>query len=269
MLSKYCKEIADKCKIKVGDVKKLIPNLGNKTKYVLHYRNLQLYLSLGMRLTKIHRILKFKQSDWMKKYIDFNTKKRQNADNNFEKDFFKSMINSVYGKTIENLRKRIYVRLVNNEKNFLKYTSRPTYVTHKIFDKDYAAIHETKLILILNKSVYVGFTVVELIKLLMYDFHYNFIKKNFDAELLFTNTDTLAYEIKSKNVYEEFFKWKDLFDFSNYSKDSKFYDESNKNVIGKMKNEMGVVIIDEFIGLKSNMYAIKKLMVEKPILQKE
>ena len=86
---------------------------------------------------------------------------------------------------------------------------------------------------------------------------------------MFTDTDSLAYEIKSKNVYEEFFKWKDLFDFSNYSKDSKFYDESNKNVIGKMKNEMGVVIIDEFIGLKSNMYAIKKLMVEKPILQKE
>ena len=91
------------------------------------------------------------------------------------KIFFKVMINSVYGKTMGNLRKRINVRLVNNEKDFLKYTSRPTYVTHKIFDKDYAAIHETKLILILNKPVYVGFTVLELSKWLMYDFHYNFI----------------------------------------------------------------------------------------------
>ena len=102
MLSDYCKKIADEYEIKVGDVKKLIPNLGNKTNYVVHYRNLQLYLSLGMKLTKIHRVLKLKQSDWMKKYIDFNTKKRTNAANSFEKDFLKLMINSVYAKTMEN-----------------------------------------------------------------------------------------------------------------------------------------------------------------------
>ena len=103
-------------------------------------------------------------------------------------------------------------------------------------------------VLILNKPIYVGFTVLELSKWLMYDFHYNFIKKNFNAELLFTDTDSLAYEIKSKNVYEEFFKWKNLFDFSNYSKNSKLFDDANKKVIGKMKNEMAGVIIVEFIG---------------------
>ena len=101
MLSIYCKNIANKYDIKVVDVKKLIPNLGNKTKYVLQYRNM--YLSLGMKLTKIHRVLKFKQSDWMKKYIDFNKEKRKNAANDFEQYFFKLIINSVYGKTIENL----------------------------------------------------------------------------------------------------------------------------------------------------------------------
>ena len=151
MLSNYCKKITDKYEIKVGDVKKLILNLGKKTKYVLHYRNLQLYLSLGMKLTKIHRVLKFKQSDWMKKYIDF-------------KYFFKLTINSVYGKTMENLRKRINMRLVNKAEDFLRYTSKPTYITHKIFGKDYAAIHEIKPVLMLNKPIYVGFTVLELSK---------------------------------------------------------------------------------------------------------
>ena len=158
------------------------------------------------------------------------------------------MINSIYGKTMENLRKRINVRLVNNERDFLKYTSRPTYVTHKIFDKDYAAIHEIKPVLVLNKPIYVGFTVLELSKWNMYDFHYNFIKKNSSAELLFTDTDSLTYEIKSSNIYDEFYKHKDLFDFSNYPKDSNFYDD--KKVINKMKDEASGVIIDEFVGLK-------------------
>ena len=206
MLSGYCRKIADKYQIEVRDVKKLIPNLGNKIKYVVYYRNLQLYLLLGMKLTKIHRVLKFEQSDWIKKYIDFNTEKRMNAANDFENYVFKLMINTVYGKTMENMRKRVSVRLINNAKDFLKYTNRPIYITHKIFGKNYAAIHEIKPVLILNKPIYVGFTVLELSKWLMYDFHYNFIKKNFNAELLFTDTDSLTYEIKSENVYEEFFK---------------------------------------------------------------
>ena len=185
----------------------------------------------------------------MKIYIDFNTKKRKNAANSFEKNFFELMINSVYGKTMENLRKRINVRLVNNEKDFLKYTSKPTHITHKIFDKNYAAIHEIKPVLTLNKPIYVGFTVLELSKWLMYDFHYNFIKKHFDAELLFTDTDSLTYEIKSEDVYEEFFKHKHLFDFSNFSKDSKFYNGQNKMVIGKMKVEHKGIPIKNFDGL--------------------
>ena len=112
------------------------------------------------------------------------------------------MINSVYGKTTESLRKRINVRLANNEKDFLKYTGRPTHITHKIFDKYYAAIHEIKPVSMLNKPIYVGFTVLELSKWLMYDFHHNFIKKHFDAELLFTDTGSRTYEFKSEDVYE-------------------------------------------------------------------
>ena len=188
-----------------GDVMKLVQNLGDKTNYVLHYRDLQLYLSLGMKLTKIHRVLRFKKSNWMKECIDFNTKERMNAANSFEKDFFKLMINSVYGKTMENLQKRINVSLVNNEKDFLKYTSRPIHITHNIFAKNYAANHEIKPILMLKKPIYVGFAALELSKWLTYDFHYNFVKN-----ILMLNccllAESLTYEIKSEDVYEEFFQ---------------------------------------------------------------
>ena len=212
-----------------------------------------------MKLAKIHRVLKFKQSDWMKKHIDFNTEKRTNAANSFEKDFFKLMINSVYGNTMENLRKRINVRLVNKAEDFLKYTSKPTYITHKIFGKDYAAIHEIKPVLMLNKPIYVGFTVLELSKWLMYDFHYNFIKKYFNPELLFTDTDSLTYEVKSDDIYEELFKHKHLFNFSKFPRDSKFSDETNKKIVGKIKDESEGKINDEFVGLKSKMYSVKNI----------
>ena len=132
-------------------------------------------------------------------------KKEKNADNDFEKDFFKLMINSVFGKTMENLRKRINVRLVNKAEGF-----KPTYITHKIFGKDYAAIYEIKLVLILIKQIYIGFTVLDLSKWKIYYFRYNFIKKNFDAELLFADTDSLTYEIKLEDVYEKCFKHKVL-----------------------------------------------------------
>ena len=130
-----------------------------------------------MKLKKLHRVLKFKQSEWIKKYIDFNTEKIIGATNDFEKDFFQLMINSVYGKTMKNLRKRINVGYVNNKKDFLKYTSRPTYVSHKLFNKNFAAIHEIKQILVFNKPIYIVFTVLNLSKWLMHYFHYNFIKK--------------------------------------------------------------------------------------------
>ena len=114
-----------------------------------------------MKLTKIHRVLKFKQSGWIKKYIDFKTEKRLNAANDFVEDFLKLMINSVYGKKMGNLRRRISVQLVTKEKDFLKYASRLTHITHKIFDKNFVAFHEIKSVLILKKPIYVWFTVLE------------------------------------------------------------------------------------------------------------
>ena len=193
--------------MKIIFVDKLVPDLGNESKYVVHYKNLELYVSLGMTLTEAHRILKFKQSDWLKKYIDFNRDKIKNAANSFEEDFFKLMNNSVFGKTMENLRKR------------------------------FVAIHLIKPVLTLNKPVYVGFSSLDLSKLLMCEFHYKYIGSKFDANLLFTDTDSLAYEIKTEDVYEDFYEDQNLFDFSDYPLNSKLFDPGNKNVIGKMKDE--------------------------------
>ena len=189
-----------------------------------------------MELVSVHRILKFKQCDWLKKYIDFNTDKRKNSANSFEKDFFKLMNNSAYGKTMENLRQRINVRLINNAKDYKKYVSKPSFVSQKIFSGNFVAIHETKPVLTLNKPIYVGFSILDLSKLSMYNFHYNYIKRNYDSKLLLTDTDSLVYEIKTDDVDEDFYKDKGLFDFSDYPQDSmelhsKFFDPVNKKVL--------------------------------------
>ena len=196
MLSKYCSDIANKYGIKVGEVNKLILNLGNKKNYVIHYRNLQLYVSLGMKVTKFHKILKFKQSDWMKQYIDFDTEKRKNPNNDYEKKLLKLMINSVCDKTMENLRKRVDVKLINNDKDYVKSVSKTTLASQKIFSKNLVAIHKIKPVLLLNEPIYVGFSVLELSKLLMYEFHYNYFKEKYDARLLLTDNDSLVYEIE-------------------------------------------------------------------------
>ena len=260
MLSTYCKEIAEKFNMSSGLVHKLIPTLGGKEKYVLHHRNLQLYLDLGMKLKKVHRVLEFDQSPWLKEYIDFNTSKRTIAKNSFEKDFFKLMNNSVFGKTMENLRKRVDVKLVTDEKKLLKWVSRPTYVSCKIFNEDLVAVHKIKETLTLNRPAYVGMCILDLSKTLMYDFHYNYIKDKYGdkAKLLFTDTDSLMYEIQTEDVYKDLFVDKEKFDNSDYPEDSPFYFGDNKKVIGKFKDEAAGVPITEFVGLKSKMYSYIK-----------
>ena len=232
MLSEYCKKIADKYNISIGLVNKLIPTLRDKEGYVLHYCNLQLYLDLGLKIKRVHRVLKFDQSPWLKQYIDFNTEKRKHAKNSFEKDFFKLMNNSVFGKTMENLRKRVDVRLVTNEKKLDKLTSKPTYVSSKIFNENLMAVHKIKETLTLNRPAYGGMCILDLSKTLMYDFHYNYIKKKYNdrAKLLFTNTDSLTYEIETVDAYKDFWTDKDMFDNSDYPENSPYYCNTNKKI---------------------------------------
>ena len=257
MLSDYSREILGREGMTIGKVGKLIPNLRDKKEYVLHYRNLQLYLKLGLKLTKIHRALEFSQSNWLEPYIAFNTQKRTEAKNAFEKDFFKLMNNSVFGKTMENLRKRSNIQLVTDPDRMLRLAARPTYISHKIFHENLVAVHCKQAKLVLNKPSYVGMCILELSKTLMYDFHYNYILPKYpDAKLLFTDTDSLCYHIRTEDIYSDFFADRELFDNSDYPSDSKFYFAENKKVIGKFKDETAGVPIREFIGLKSKMYSI-------------
>ena len=258
LLSSYCKQLKQRFNLSSDKTTKLIPTLFNKEKYVLHARNLKLYLSLGMKVTKIHRVLEFKESPWLAEYIAFNTQKRSQAKNAFEKDFFKLLNNSVFGKTMENLRKRVNVSLTHDEKVLEKHAARATFVSAKMFNDNLFAINKVKEQLILNRPCYVGMTILELSKYLMYDFHYNYILKKYskeDVKLLFTDTDSLCYEIKTEDAYEDFDKDRDLFDNSDYPKESPFYFDFNKKVIAKMKDEAAGTPITEFVGLRSKLYS--------------
>ena len=177
MLSDYSRKIAIQHNIKDYAFTKLIPNLNDKKKYIIHERNLRQAVDAGLIITKIHRVLKFKQKPWMQPYIKFNTEKRKQAKNEFEKNFFKLMNNSVFGKTMENVRKRMNVKLITDEKSLTRCVSKPTYINCKIFNENLVAVHAIKEKIKLDKPVYVGFSILDISKTLMYDFHYGFIKK--------------------------------------------------------------------------------------------
>ena len=166
------------------------------------------------------------------------------------------MDNAICGKTIENLRNRIDVKLLNNDKDYLKCTSKTTYMALKIFYNNLAVICKSKVALKL-KPVYIGMCILELSKVFMYKFHYDNIKNKNDSKskLLFTDTDSLMYEINTEDVYEDFSSNKEMFDFSNYLAKLKYYNDSNKLVIGKMKDETGNIVIEEFVGMKQKMYS--------------
>ena len=181
-LSEYQKKVRLN---KSSEVAKLVPNLRKKERYIIHYRNLQLYVSLGMKLIKIHRALIFIQSAWIEPYISLNTELRKKATNNFEKDLFKLMNNSVFGKNIENLRKRVDVKLVRSweDEKLRKLIASPSFNRAKIFDNNLTAIHMHKSYLMLNRPIFVGMSVLDLSKVLMDDFYYNKLKTQYGENI--------------------------------------------------------------------------------------
>ena len=269
-------------------VKKLIPNLRHKNNYVIHYKNLIQCLRLGMKLKKIHRGIKFIESAFLKSYIDKNTKLRAQAKNEFEKKFFKLMNNSVFGKTIENIRNRVNIKLVNTGEQFKKLAAKPNYESRKILKDNLVSVHMKKTSLTMNKPVYLGMCILDLSKVVMFDFHYKYIKPKYGnkAKLLFTDTDSFLYEIQTKDFYKDISgDVKDRFDTSDYPENhpSGIPTGLNNKVLGKFKDEAGGKIIKEFVGLRAKLYSykmdegkenkrckgIKKAVVEKSITHED
>ena len=248
--------------IEVKKLEKLIPNLRDKEKYVLHYKNLKQYLDLGLELTCIHRGSKFEESEWLKPYIDMNTKLRTKANNNFEKDFFKLMNNSVFGKTMENIRNRVNIKLVDDREKAKKLTAKPNFKHLNIFCEELIAVHMKRTELKFDKPVYLGMCILDLSKTIMYEFHYNYIKKKNGgkAKLLFTDTDSLMYEIKTEDFYKDTSgDVKDRFDTSDYPPNhpSGIPTGCNKKVFGVFKDEVAGRYIEEFVGLRAKLYSYK------------
>ena len=260
----------EKVKCKNG-VEKLIPNLRDKKKYVLHYKNLIQYLDMGLKIKNIHRGIKFVESEWMKPYIDKNTNLRAKAKNNFEKDFYKLMNNSVFGKTMENIRNRVDVKLVNTEEKLRKLVAKPNLKgPPKIFSENLVSVHMKKTSLTMNKPVYLGMCILDLSKTIMYDFHYQYIKLKYGdkAKLLFSDTDSLMYEIQTEDFYKDISgDVKNKFDTSDYPENhpSGIPTGINKKVLGKMKDEAAGKIIKEFVGLRAKLYSYKMYEGEKEI----
>ncbi len=239
---------------KESRVSKLCTTFFDKKNYVINYRYLKLVLSLGVQLVKVTKVLQYTQSDFMKKYIMLNTEKRQQSKNDFEKDFYKLMNNSVYGKTMENVRNRINFRLISTEDQAMRVKNLKRYT---IFNEDLVGVHIQKMEVKLNKPIYLGQNFLDDSKHLMYNFHYNFMLKNVEREnidLLMTDTDSLCYHIKRQDIFEIMNNNRSIFDLSNYEKGSFLYDNTNNKVMGKFKNE-SVKPITEFVGLRAKLYS--------------
>ena len=238
---------------------KLVPNLRDKSKYVLHYRNLKLYLELGMKLTKIYRTIKFRQSAWLKTYIDLNINKRKEATkagDKVGKDMYKLFCNAVFGKTMENVRKRVNIELVTDAKIAKKRIAKPNFKRAKRFHDELIGVHLQKAKLELSRPIQAGFTILDLSKLHMYKFHYNVWMMNFaKSTLLFTDTDSLCYAVEGVDIVEGMARISNEFDFSEYPTKHPLFSQDNMKVVGKFKDELHGRSMLKFVGLRPKLYS--------------
>ena len=238
---------------------KLILSLMDKKKYVVHIRNLKYYLEKGLKLTCIHRCIKFEQCEWLKIWIDFNTEKRKHATNEFEKDLFKLMNNAVFGKTMEDVRSHQDFELVDNIKRLEKCLNNPTLKNRHIINENLVGVEKIKAVVRLNKPIYVGMAILDLSKLHMYNFYYEVLKPKYgeNIKLAYTDTDSFVIHTETDDIYDDFKTINKYMDFSDYPTGHHLHTNMNKKRLGCFKDEVNGKIISEFIGLKPKMYAMR------------
>ena len=246
-------------KCESGETFKLLQTFNTKEYYVCHYRILKFYATHGLIVSKVHRIIKFRQSKWMKSYIDINTEIRRKAKTDCLKDLGKLLNNSVFGKSMEDLTNRQNIKLFTKDYQCGKLISKPNFKSFTIFHPDLCALIMGKSIVTWNKPTYIGATVLDLSKLVMYKFLYETIKPTYGdkAKLLYSDTDSLLLAIETEDLYSDFQKIRDEFDFSDYPNDHPLHCTKNKKVVLNMKDELNGAIISEYVGLRAKMYSIQ------------
>ena len=242
----------------INKTKKLVCNLHNKKNYVAHINMLKQALDHGLKLRKVHSVIEFDQETWLKKYIDFNTDLRATATNDFEKDFFKLMNNAVFGKTMENVRKHRDIKLLRTDKKRNKLVSEPNYYTMKLVDDNLAIIEMRKIKVKMNKPIYLGLSTLELSKITMYEFWYDYVKVKYEdrIKLCYMDTDSFVLNVRTEDFYKDISEdVKYRFDTSNFNCDRPLPIGVNKKVVGPMNDELGGGIITEFVALRPKVYS--------------
>ena len=245
-------------KMKIDKCKKLVFNLYYKKKYVVHIRSLKQALNHGLILKKVHRVIQFNQEAWLKTYIDMNTELRKKAKNDFGKDFLKLMNNAVFGKTMENVQKHKDIKLVTTNKRRNQLVPEPNYHAIKCFSENLLAIEMKKTKIKMNKPIYLGLSILEISKILMYEFWYDYMKPKYgdNVKLCYMDTDSFIMHIKTEDCYEDIANdVEKRFDTSNYEVDRPLPTGKKKRVIGLMKDELGEKIMTEFVALRPKTYS--------------
>ena len=245
-------------RMEINNCKKVVCNLYSKKKYVAHINTLKQALNHGLKFKKTHRVIEFNQEAWLKPYIGMNTELRKLARNDFEKDLFKLMNNSVFGKTMKNIRKHRDIKLVTTDKKRSKLVSEPNYHTINLISEDLSIIEMKKTKVKMNKLIYLGSSILEISKTLMYEFWYDYMKPKYNGnvKLCYMDTDTFIMNIETNVFYKDIANdVENRFDTSNYEAKRPLPTGKNKKVIGLMKDELGGKIITEFVTLRPKTYS--------------